>query len=82
MKNKQPIDLTDIELLAEKRKKKSAYTTFSFIIGMMAGIAIYSTVKNGFGFFTLFPIFFLPLAIVNWTSYKAVDKEVKNRNLK
>ena len=41
--------LTDQELLQEAKKIKSANLTDAIIIGVLIGIAIYSTVKNGVG---------------------------------
>jgi hypothetical protein len=38
-------------------------------------------VKNGFGFFTFFPLFFAPIAAMNTKSFKAVESEIKSRNL-
>ncbi|WP_300689322.1 hypothetical protein [Chryseobacterium sp.] len=52
------------------------------IVGFMAGISIYSTVKNGFGFFTCLPVVFIPFVInskkVDWE----LQEELKSRDLK
>jgi hypothetical protein len=45
--------LTDQELLQEAKKIKSANLTDAIIIGVLIGIAIYSTVKNGIGLLSL-----------------------------
>ena len=45
----------------------------------MIGIAMYSTWKNGVGFFTLVPAYF---AFNNSKKSKALEAEVKARNLK
>ncbi len=81
MKQKDPSGLTDQELLAEAKKMKSTATTSAVLIGIMIGIAVYSTVKNGFGFFTLLPLFFILIAFNNQTRKKAIENEVKGRNL-
>lgn len=79
---KQPValkDLTDEELMQEEKKRKTAYLTYSVILGLMVGIAIYSTVEKGLGFFTFFPLFFVPTGVVNRTNYNAVKKEITSR---
>jgi hypothetical protein len=47
----------------------------------MIGIAIYSTVKNGFGFFTFFPVIFAFFAFNDSKKKKALEKVLKDRNL-
>lgn len=48
--------LTDAEKLKEQKKIKNNKMVNGFLIGMFVGIAVYSAVKNGFGFFTFFPL--------------------------
>ena len=74
--------LSDEELLIEAKKMKSSNFTSAVLIGCMIGIAIYSTVKNGFGFFTLFPLFFNFIVFKNAPQKKALEAELKQRNLK
>ncbi|MEC5158587.1 hypothetical protein [Chryseobacterium sp. MP_3.2] len=74
--------LSDEELLIEAKKMKSSNLTSAVLIGCMIGIAIYSTVKNGFGFFTLFPLFFIFIVFKNGPPKKALEAEIKLRNLK
>ena len=75
-------ELTDQELLEKKKKVKSSQMISALLIGALIGIAIYSTVKNGLGFFTFFPIFFVFLLVKNSPDLKTIEKEVKSRNLK
>jgi len=82
MKQKDLSELTDHELLLEAKKIKSTTITNAVLIGVMIGIAAYSTVKNGFGFFTLFPLFFVLIAFKNGAHKKAVEDQLKERNLK
>ena len=82
MKQKDLSELTDQELLLEAKKIKSTTITNAVLIGVMIGIAAYSTVKNGFGFFTLFPLFFVLILFRNGTHKKAVEDQMKARNLK
>ncbi len=56
MEQKELADLTNEQLLEEKTKiryNKIANATF---IGLCAGVAVFSTVKNGFGIFTFLPL--------------------------
>jgi riboflavin transporter FmnP len=76
------LDLTQLsidELLIEQKKRKSAFTLFKFVIGIMIGSAIFSTVMKGFSFFTLLPVFFIPLAFTTKTNYDEVNKEIESR---
>ncbi|MPR32439.1 FUSC family protein [Cytophagaceae bacterium SJW1-29] len=74
--------LTDQELLQEVKKNKSTTIINGFLFGVMIGIAIYSTWKNGVGFFTLVPLVFAFFAFNNSKKSKALAAEVKSRNLK
>jgi hypothetical protein len=51
--------LTDIELLVETKKMKSAETLSAVLIGFMIGIIIFSIWKNSIGLFTLIPLYFI-----------------------
>jgi hypothetical protein len=73
--------LTDEELVIEKAKRKSAFTTYNIILALLVGIAAFNTGKNGVGFFTFFSFFFTPIAFVNYMSCKAANDEMKARNL-
>lgn len=73
--------LSDQELLEKSKKIKSNNIVSAVLVGCMIGIAIYSSVKNGFGFFTIFPLFFLPIFINNNKKNKEVEKEIQRRNL-
>jgi len=80
MKQKELTDLTEEELLQEQKKMKSNNTVNGFLIGILIGIAVYSTVKNGLGFFTFFPLFFGFIAFNNRKKMKALKNELKSRN--
>ncbi len=74
--------LTDQELLNEAKKKKSASFINALFIGILIGVVIYSIAKNTFGFFTLIPLFFAYKLVKNSKSNKALEEELKTRNLK
>lgn len=48
----------------------------------MIGVATYSTVKNGFGIITFFPLLFIQMLLKNNSRKKAFEEELKVRNLK
>ncbi len=82
MKEKPLTDLTDEALLKEQKKMKTSTTVSAFFIGLLIGISIYSTITNGLGFFTFFPLFFVLIVISNAKKLKEVKQEIAARNLK
>ena len=69
------------ELMAEEKKRKSALTFHAFLIGLAVGIAVYSTVKHGLGFFTFFPLLFIISGNRASNKLKSVRAELKFRVL-
>jgi hypothetical protein len=76
-------ELTDEELLQEAKKMKSNSIMNAVLIGFLAGIIIYSVVKNTLGFLTLIPLF-LAYKLVNKSNQNKQELEnlLKERNLK
>jgi predicted permease len=74
-------DLSDSELLQKRKAVKSGLIVSCVIMGFLVGIAIYSVVRNGIGFFTFFPLFFVFLIGKNQGTDKALLREIKSRNL-
>ena len=74
--------LTDSELLEKRKSVKSSLILSATIMGFLVGIAVYSAVRNGIGFFTFFPLFFVYIIGKNQARNKALLKEIKLRNLK
>lgn len=81
MEQKELANLTNEELLQEKKKLKSSNIIHAFLIGTFIGVAVYSAVKNGFGFFTFFPLFFVYLLLKNEKKSKALNEQLESRNL-
>ncbi len=80
---KELSQLTNEELLEKRKKVKSENTTNAVIVGILVGISVYSTVINGLGVFTFFPIFFALFAAGRWKKNNdALTKELTSRNLK
>ncbi|MEM6265652.1 MAG: FUSC family protein [Bacteroidota bacterium] len=81
MKLEEIAVLTDQELLEAAKKAKKAFIFDAVVVGMLAGIAIYSSVNNGFGLLTFLPLVYVPIAGRNTLHKQAVDKEVAERGL-
>jgi hypothetical protein len=75
-------ELTDEELLVEAKKLKSASILSALVIGIMAGVIIYSAVKSTIGFLTLIPLFIIYKIINNSKNNDALKRILKERNLK
>ena len=82
MNPKKLAELTDEELLQEEKKIKPTYLYDAIIFGVLIGIAMYSSVKNGIGLLTFLPLVYAPVAVKNKTKKRALEKLLKERNLK
>jgi hypothetical protein len=56
---KEVQELTDSELLEEKKRLKSFSITNAFLIGFLFGIVVYSLINNTFGFLMLIPLYII-----------------------
>lgn len=74
--------LTDHELLNEAKKMKSTSIFNAVFIGVLFGIAIYSTVKNGLGFFTFLPLLIAYKIHNDSNKSKVLNEVLHERNLK
>lgn len=81
MNKEDLVSLTDEELLLEAKKSKTAKIYDAVIIGMLIGIATYSTVINGFGLLTFLPLIYLPIAAKKKIRNNELTKLLKERNL-
>ena len=81
MTQKTLSEFTDAELLLESKRMKATQLINAVLFGVMIGVATYSTVKNGFGILTFFPLLFIQMLVKNRSRKKAVDALVKERNL-
>lgn len=86
MKKEELSELTDEQLLAKAKKMKSASIISALLIGVMAGVVIWSVVKSTVGFFTLIPLYFAYRLINSSKDDKALNEQLKEqlkeRNLK
>jgi Ca2+-dependent lipid-binding protein len=72
---------TDEELVQEEKKQKNDSIYHALGIGFMVGVAFYSVVKNGLSFVTFAIIAFVVFIISKKPNDKAVQEEIKSRNL-
>lgn len=82
MEQKELAELTDEELLQAAKKIKSGNIFDAVAIGFLIGVAVYSSVKNGFGLLTFIPLVYLPIAARNKVKNAALEKLLKERGLK
>lgn len=89
MENKSLSELTDEELLVEKKKLKKSKTTHAFLIGFLAGILIFGFISWGLssekqiGFLIpmIFPVFFIYKLIKHPKDNSDLENLLKERNL-
>ena len=82
MKKEELTNLTDNELLTRWKKLKTTKIYDATIVGFLIGVAIYSTVVNGFGLLTFLPLAYLPVAAKNKKNIEGVKKLMESRNLR
>lgn len=82
MKQEELAALSNVELLEEAKKMKSSKLFDAACIGFLLGIAIYSTVKNGWGLLSFLPLVYIPVAARNKAKNKFLTELLKARNLK
>ncbi|KAF0198891.1 MAG: hypothetical protein FD166_882 [Bacteroidetes bacterium] len=84
MTNRDLSEFTDQELLDEAKKMKSFSMTNALFIGFLAGIIIFSVIKNTWGMLTLIPLYFIYKMINDPKNKrsKELDELLKKRNLK
>lgn len=73
--------LTDEELLAEKKKLKNSKIINAGLIGVCAGIIIWSIAQNTWGLLTLIPVYFIYRLVNNSNDDKELEELLKERNL-
>lgn len=83
MKLENLTELSDLELSQRVKKIKTSKIVDAVIIGFTVGIAVYSLVKNGVGFFTFFPLVLGYLVVRNSKNNQLliteIEKEINSR---
>jgi len=77
MKPENLSELNDQELLQKLKKIKTNKIIDATIIGFTIGVAIYGAVKNGFEFFTFFPLILAYIFVRNSTNNTILEKEIQ-----
>ena len=77
MKSESLTELNDQELLQKLKKLKTNKIVDAAMVGFTIGIVTYSAVKNGFGFFTFFPLILTYAIIRNSNNNKILEKEIQ-----
>jgi hypothetical protein len=81
MNEKELTQLTDQELLEVAKANKPSPLIDAFFIGFLIGILIYGAAANAWGFVTLIPLYLIYVFLKKPKKYKALQKELKKRNL-
>lgn len=86
MKTESIAELSEQELLQKIKKLKTNKIIDAGMVGFTIGIVVYSAVKNGFGFFTFFPLILTYFIVRNSNNNKILEqelqKELDSRNTK
>ncbi|MGX5691109.1 hypothetical protein [Arcticibacter tournemirensis] len=76
-------ELSDTALAEKMKKIKSNKVIDAALVGFTLGIVVYSAVKNGFTFFTFFPLLLTVAILRNSKNNKMlemeIEKEMKSR---
>lgn len=70
-------ELSDQELTQKMKNLKTNKLVDATIIGFTVGIVIYSAVKNGFAFFTFFPLLLTYMIVRNSNNNQILEKEIQ-----
>lgn len=80
MESKKLTDLTVEELIEKEQKFKKGKTFHAFFIGLLGGVFIYSMVKNGFAWPSIFPLVIIAFVEKNRRDeQKALQAEIESR---
>lgn len=82
MKQKDLSELTDQELLDEAKRVKPNPWVDAFLIGFLIGIIVYGVAVNSMGFIAIIPLFLIYALIKKSEKHKALEKLLKERNLR
>jgi formate/nitrite transporter FocA (FNT family) len=72
-------EFNDEDLIAERKRLKTASIINAVLCGFLVGVAVYSSIKHGFGFPTVFPLYFVFILIRNRSKMKSLDAEMESR---
>jgi len=81
MKSKKPAEMTNDELLKNKKTFSAVTYTLAGMLLVLFGMGIYLSIKKGFSALSVVPIALMPIVIINLNTIKEINKEIKLRNL-
>lgn len=73
--------LTDEELLQVAKNNRPSPVIDAFFVGFLVGVVIYGAAANAWGFLILLPLFLIYLLLKKPKQYRALQAELKKRNL-
>ncbi len=72
-------ELTTEQLYKRLKTAKTVTTLLAGLIFLQFAIGIYLTTQQGFNVFTIVPLAFLPILIVNFSTIKTIKDEIAKR---
>lgn len=73
--------LSDADLREKAKAMKRSEVLHALVIGLMAGVVIYSVIMNSWGLVTLIPLFFISRLLRQSDEYKALKSVLAERKL-
>jgi len=80
MKQEELTQMSLDELKSKEKTLKSSMAVLGGMIIVLLIVAVFLTIKQGFGVFSILPIVFLPIFTVNIGNLKKVQNEITLRN--
>jgi hypothetical protein len=80
---KTDVDLSALsteELTKRAKTTKAVTISLAVIILIQFAVGTYLTIQKGFGIFTIIPITFLPMLIINFGNIKKMKEEIAKRS--
>jgi hypothetical protein len=81
MKSKKPAEMTNEELLKNKKTFSVVTYTLAAMLLLLFGLSIYNSFTGNFSATTVIPIALMPIVIINLNAIREINKEIKARNL-
>lgn len=80
LKNKPVTEYTNEELLSNEKKVKSMTIMLAVALVLLFGVNLLTATKS-FNAFSIMPMAFIPILVVNINNWNKLKKEIKDRNL-
>lgn len=73
-------ELSQEELLKKEKTSKAANAALGGLLIVLVASTVYLTYLQGFSVFTVLPVAFLPLFILNVSNLRKIQAEIASRN--